>query len=192
MGPSSSRASRRRSPRVARRRRSNQIPGDRKNRKRNGRYRWVARTKSSSPCLSSTRCICTSRARTRSFTGVASASCAHQDVEAGFEAVHVLAQCIDSAKKLLALIARYEVAAFVGQVLGDVRQRRLRGTLAPREREAGELANLVPRDVTDGARQELLQIRSQQPSQLTKTFGDGGISPNLDTSTLERRRRGVC
>ena len=49
------------------RRRTAQVHGDSRNRNRNGRYRWVARTNSSSPCRTSTRWISISLAMTRSF-----------------------------------------------------------------------------------------------------------------------------
>ena len=67
IGPSSSSASRSRSPREAARSRRNQVAGDRKNAKRSGRNRCVAMMISSSRWRTRTRWICSSRERTRNL-----------------------------------------------------------------------------------------------------------------------------
>ena len=96
--------------------------GDSRNRKRSGRYRWVARTNSSSPCRTSTRWISISRARTRSFIEVLRrifGGLLHE-ARPRIEPVEVFAQPLHASVEVLGLGARHQVAALVGEVFGHV------------------------------------------------------------------------
>src|SRR5579864_3490721 len=174
IGPSSSRARRRRAPRLARRRRSNHTSGERKNTKRSGRYRCVARTYSSRACRSSTPWISSSRTSTRGFTAAGPASRgaapSRDQLEPRLQAIDTLAQRIHPAQELLAFVARHQVTALVAEVFGEISQRRVRRALAPGSSEPPEPPELVSRHIADQQRQLLLEVRPQQLCELAKAL----------------------
>ena len=157
------------------RRRWNQVQGERKNRKRSGRYRCVARTKSSSPCRTSTRWISISRPSTRSFIASAARDAARRAalLEAARRARRRVG-CSRSARRraeVLGLGARHEVAALVREVVGDVAQH---GRAAPRGPSARSACAAraqpgAPARARAAAAKLLLEVRAQQRAQLAGT-----------------------
>src|SRR5262249_39222115 len=195
IGPSSSSARRRRAPRLTVRRRSNHTSGERKNRKRSGRYRCVARTYSSRRCRSSTRWISSSRTSTRGFTAPRSASrCAaagREQVQSRLQSIDTLAYRVHAAQELLALVARNQVAAFVAEVLGEIPQSGVRGARAEGGTEPCKPRELMGRYVPDQERQLLLGVRPQELRELTETLCDIAVAADVDVAALHDGLRRV-
>src|ERR1700689_1539774 len=151
-------ASRRRAPRDRFEPRWNQVQGEMKNTNRSGRYRCVARTKSSSRWRTSTRSIWINLARTRNRISVQPSAWHLQgggallhELQARVDAIELLAHGVHTAQEMLGLGPRYQVAALVRQVLGEVAYRGPGGGAGP----AGRCAHAAHRQVRAAASEKL-------------------------------------
>src|SRR5262245_46694081 len=107
----------------------------------------------SSRCRTSTRWICSRRDRTRGLMrGSLIVPCLDQ-LEARFEPVDVVAQAIDAVHEFLGFRAVRHVAAFFLKVLRYVLQQRVVRAAREAERAAGNVADLMSRDVADDTRE---------------------------------------
>src|ERR1700689_4045661 len=156
-------ASRRRAPRDRFEPRWNQVQGEMKNTNRSGRYRCVARTKSSSRWRTSTRSIWINLARTRNRISV-QPSAWHllrwhlqgggallHEPQARVDAIELLARGVHTAQEMFGLGPRHQIAAFVRQVLGDVAHRGPGGGAGP----PGSSAHAAHRQVCATAAEKL-------------------------------------
>src|ERR1700732_310641 len=134
-----------------------------------------------------------SRSTTRSFTAGASASAGAapraEPLEPRPEPVDVLAQRIDAPQELLALIARYEVGALMGEVLGEVLERGAGRLAGPGGAGARHACQLMREHIAAEERQLFLEVRPQQPRQLAKLLGDLRVAADRDIAALQVRLR---
>ena len=179
IGPSSSSASRRRTPSGLRRRpNASSRPTH-----ASGRNRCVRQTISSRPCFTSTRWI-DEHAGELSQTHAPHRRCSRR-VEPCGRALDVVAQPLHVGVERLRLERRRHRTAFLLQVLGRVHAQRGAGARKPRSRSAHGLAERVRRHVADPLRDFLLEIGPRELQQLRETLRDLEIAGELRARALD-------